>query len=75
MEDFKVTQGRIVLYRVSDEAKNRYWVALINSVNDDGSVNLTLFLPTGLTEGANSVTRGSNVGDWTPPGVDSNQKE
>lgn len=71
MADFVVTQGRIVLLRTGER---KYAPSLINRVNEDGSVNLTVFEPNGTVSPANKVSEGDQVGNWCQPGVDSQEK-
>ena len=70
-EPFKVVPGRIVLLKAD---KDKYHVALINSMNGDGSANLSVFPPPDYGGGAvykcNNAFQGTEKGNWAPPGVD-----
>lgn len=70
-EGQKITQCRIILYKTGFDS---YAPALVTQVNQDDSVNLTLFLPNGSTEGVQNVTEGHEVGEWTWPGVDARKE-
>lgn len=65
-KEFNVVQGRIVLFKWDED---RYAPSLITQVNEDGSVNLTIFRPDGTTEGKQNVERGNEEGKWAPPGI------
>lgn len=67
----EITQCRIILYRLGP---GKYAPALVNEVNPDGSVNLTVFMPFGVTEGVQNVFEGHEVGDWAWPGVDAGKE-
>lgn len=68
----KISQCRIILYRTDP---NKYSPALVNAVNEDGSVNLTVFRPGGDTGLVEKVTKGPEIGQWEWPGVDSPEKK
>jgi hypothetical protein len=73
--EFKLVQGRIVLIKTEE---NRYAPALVTQINEDESVNLTVFRADGTIEPVQNVKRGVEIGDWAPPGVDAeknNKKE
>jgi hypothetical protein len=68
---FNVTQGRVVLFRTDPD---KYLVALIIKVNDDKTVDLTVFKPSGDTGLEANVKQGKEIGNWCPPGVDAVKK-
>lgn len=67
---YQPTLASIILYRTG---KKRYSPALITGINEDGSVNLTVFSTNGQVGLAKSVTEGDNEGQWCPTGVDSQE--
>lgn len=67
---FQAALGSIVLHRTG---KNRYAPALVNSMNEDGSLNLTVFSTNGQIGLARSVFEGPKEGDWAPPGIDAQE--
>ena len=67
----EITQCRIILYKTGPDS---YAPALVTQVNEDRSVNLTLFLPNGSTAGVQNVAEGHEVGNWTWPGVDAGKE-
>jgi hypothetical protein len=72
MAEQKITQCRIILYKTGPDS---YSPALVTAVNEDGSVNLTVFLPSGNTVGAQNVAEGREIGDWAWPGIDAKKED
>ena len=64
---FKAAIGITVLHRTG---KNRYSPAIVNSINADGSLNLTVFASNGQTGLARDVVEGDNEGNWCAPGIE-----
>jgi len=70
-EKQKITQCRIILFRV---APDKYTPALVTAVNEDGSVNLTVFHQY-VTEGVQNVVEGPEIGNWVWPGIDAKKED
>lgn len=68
---FKASLGSTVLHRIG---KNKYMPAIINSLNSDGTVNLTTFSSNGQTGLAVSIKEGDMEGNWCAPGVDAQEE-
>jgi hypothetical protein len=69
-EGDKPTLGLMVLYRTGI---NRYSPAVIHKVNEDHTVDLTVFDPQGTVGPARSVQQGGNPGQWCHTGVDARE--
>ena len=67
---FQAQLGSIILYRTG---KKRYSPALITGMNEDGSLNLTVFSTNGQVGLARNVCEGDNEGQWCPTGVDAQE--
>lgn len=69
-EGDKPTLGLMVLYRTGVD---RYSPAVIHKVNEDHTVDLTIFDPAGNVGPARRVQQGDNPGQWCHTGVDSRE--
>jgi hypothetical protein len=65
-----VQMGDMVLMRTGNK---RYAPAVINSINENGSLNLTVFSTNGQVGLARDVYEGPKEGDWCPTGVDAQE--
>lgn len=64
------TLGLMVLYRTG---KNRYSPAVIQKVNENYTVDLTVFGPAGDVSPARNVKEGDNPGQWCHTGIDARE--
>lgn len=62
--------GDMVLMRTGNK---RYAPAIVYSINENGSLNLTVFSSSGQVGPARNVYEGPKEGDWCPTGVDAQE--